>query len=118
MSGQDYPAYRINSKSAQKKKSRQPTVVGQVLSQALKNYGLEQDLARYQFVLHWKDIVGAEVAKRTKPETLRNGRLTIKVSDSAWAQELSFQAPLIIKQLQKHLSEGQLVKELFFRVGR
>lgn len=111
-------ANRIYACPGRPKKIRQPTAVSQVLAQALRNYGLEQGIARYRFVLHWSEIVGPEIAQRSKPETLRNGRLTVKVTDSNWAQELSFQAPLIIKRLQRFLADDQVVKELFFRVGR
>lgn len=97
---------------------REPVGVQSVLSQALRQYGLENDLARYRFVLHWREIVGEEIAKKTKPECLRNGSLVVRVATSAWAQELTFQKDIIISRLKKFLGNDEVVQDLFFYVGK
>lgn len=91
--------------------------VEKILEQALKRTGLAQDIARYKFVLHWDEIVGAEIAKRAKPDSVRKGILFVKVSNSAWAQELTFQKDIILKRLNNYVSDENPVHDVRFYVG-
>ena len=100
-----------------KRKNKAPIAIQKVLESALKQYGIGDDIARYQFVLHWKDIVGEEIAKRSTPDSLRSKTLVVRVKDSAWAQELSFQKDVILKRLQRFLSDGQSVEDIMFYVA-
>jgi len=88
-----------------------------VLQQALKHSGLDKDIARYTFVLKWPEVVGKEIALRTRPECIRGDTLVIRVINSAWAQELSFQKSVIIKRLANFLARDEIVKDVHFYVG-
>lgn len=99
----------------------QPTLIRGILGRALDRYGISKDLARYQFVIHWEKIVGKEIASRAKPECITNGTLIVHVTSSAWAQELSFQKPVILSRLRRFLqtqdvAEASMVRDVMFRV--
>lgn len=94
-----------------------PKQVSEVLGAAFRRLGIEEDLMRYQFVLHWQDIVGEAIAKKAKPERINKNSLVIRVANSAWAQELSFHKDLILKRLQKYLNHDQKLEEIYFVVG-
>ena len=94
-----------------------PKEISQVLTDALRKYGLNKDIARYQFVLHWDSIVGDVIAKRSRPECIRNGCLVVRVTDSAWAQELTFQKEVILKRLKRFVDEDEVVSDVMFCVG-
>ncbi|RIL12353.1 MAG: hypothetical protein DCC75_00635 [Proteobacteria bacterium] len=94
-----------------------PLAIDKVLERVLKRTGMDRDLARYRFVRHWEEIVGGEIAKRTRPECLRQGALVVRVSNSAWAQELSFHKEVIIKRLNKFLGEQDAVSDVQFYVS-
>lgn len=98
-------------------RSRRPTPVHGALVSALKRYGLAEGFARYQFVSCWDDIVGKEIAKRARPEYLRGGTLVVRVCNSAWAQELSFQKQVILKRLQRFADPAVTVKDIAFCVA-
>ena len=94
-----------------------PTAVETILSNALKQAGLDERIARYDFVLHWPQIVGEEIAKRTRPECIRGRCLVVRVIDSVWAQELSFQKQVILKRLQRFVDAEPGVKDISFYVA-
>lgn len=94
-----------------------PERIQSILSLALRKSGLDRDIARYNFVLHWKEIVGEDVAERTRPECFRNGALVVRVADSAWAQELSFQKESILKRLKKFMGDPCDVSDVQFYVA-
>ena len=95
-----------------------PTAVEVILRTALMRNGLDKDLARYQFVLNWKNIVGARLEKVTRPRSLRNGVLTIEVPTSAWAQELSFFKEEIREKLSDFLERDTIVRNIIFKVAQ
>ncbi|MCB0354398.1 MAG: DUF721 domain-containing protein [Bdellovibrionales bacterium] len=87
-----------------------------ILSLALKRYGLEDKIHRYRFVSHWKEIVGEELAKRSRPERLRGKVLIVAVRNSAWAQEMSFLKNTILKRLNRFLDSDVEIEDVKFVV--
>jgi predicted nucleic acid-binding Zn ribbon protein len=94
-----------------------PVGVEGVLRMALKSVGLDKEIAKYEFVLRWAEIVGPEIAKRTRPECIRNNTLVIRVVSSAWAQELSFQKDVILNRLKRMYPEHSVVQDVHFYVA-
>lgn len=97
-------------------RNTRPARAEAVLKAALHRFGLDQEIERYRFVLHWQEIVGEEIAKLSRPESLRNGHLRVSVPSSVWAQELSFYKPVIINRLRKFLGADSAVKDVSFVV--
>lgn len=108
--------YRRQERPINRPKST-PQAINSILKNVIKDKGLEDDIARYQFVLHWKDIVGHDLAAVTKPECLRRDVLVVRVESSVRAQEISFQKFEIMDRLQPFLSRGQTVKDIAFYVA-
>ena len=96
---------------------RSPKLVRELLRNAFQKFGLDRQLDRYQFVLHWREIVGDEIARLSKPESIHGKALVVRVSNSAWAQELSFQKQIILKRLRKFIPSDNPVQDIVFRVG-
>jgi predicted nucleic acid-binding Zn ribbon protein len=100
--------YRLKNKT---------TTAAQVLSRLLNRSGLKQKLEKYQFVQFWPQIVGKSISAKAKPEALRNGILIVRVENSAWAQELSFQKTVIRNRLNAFLGAENSVKDIHFYVS-
>ncbi|WP_394821044.1 DciA family protein [Pendulispora albinea] len=62
----------------------------------------------------WKRAVGYRIADRAKPVSLERGVLTVRVSTSVWASELSMLTASVISRLR---DAGVEVSELRFRVA-
>ena len=92
---------------------RDPEVLNKVIDLAFKRFGLAGEVNKYKFVLHWGEIVGPEIAKRSKPEYLKGSTLVVKVTDSAWSQELSFHKNVIISRLNSFLGKNEISDVLF-----
>ena len=45
------------------KRTACPEGIKGVLGNALRRFGLDQEIARYSFVNHWREIVGEEIAR-------------------------------------------------------
>jgi hypothetical protein len=62
----------------------------------------------------WRDAVGARIADRAQPVSLRDGVLVLRVPSSVWAHELSLLATALCQRLRER---GIEALELRFRVG-
>jgi predicted nucleic acid-binding Zn ribbon protein len=62
----------------------------------------------------WKLAVGPRIADRAHPVSLERGVLLVKVTSSAWANELQMLAPELVARLRVR---GHAVDQLRFRVG-
>ncbi len=82
----------------------------------LDRLGLGSTLASGVINRVWAEVVGEEVARRTQPDRLRNGRLYVTVSDAVWLQQLAMLKPQILARLRAY-SETPVVREIFFTVG-
>ena len=65
----------------------------------------------------WADVVGAEVAGNAKPVQLRDGRLVVTTSSSAWAQTLQLMSEMVIARLNERLGEAAVKKAVFRHAG-
>lgn len=88
-----------------------------ILKALLKRNGLDVQMARYQFVSHWEELVGKQIAERAKPDCIKGKTLVIKVKNSSWAQELSFHKQVILARVNKFFTPDEMLKEIRFVVG-
>lgn len=64
----------------------------------------------------WQEVVGPQIADKTRPETLRNAVLVVSVSSSVWMQELSFMKQKILDRISQRLAPGT-IREIRFKLG-
>ena len=64
----------------------------------------------------WQEVVGPQIADKTRPEALRNGVLAVTVASSVWMQELTFMKQKILDRLQQKLASGT-VRDIRFKLG-
>jgi len=82
----------------------------------LHRLGLDVGMANVVVHRVWSHVVGEEVARRSHPGLLRNGRLQVTVSDAVWLQQLTMLKPAILASLESHLG-SRAVRDIFFTVG-
>ena len=62
----------------------------------------------------WNKIVGKTISNNTEIVSMKNGKITIKTSNSIWRNELTFQKEDLLQRLKKE--EPKLnIKEIDFR---
>lgn len=93
------------------------TKVRGILSKVLAYRGLDKKVERYEFILHWHEIVGERLAEVSKPEYIRDKALVVQVLHPAWAQELTMIKPVLLESLARYLKPGDIVRDMVFRVG-
>jgi hypothetical protein len=89
-----------------------PRVVADVLVSALPQ--LSDRLAGYRIRKAWTTLVGADVARRTRPQSLSNGCLHVVVDNSPWLHELTLRTGELAVRLGAQIPA---VRSLRFTLG-
>jgi len=58
----------------------------------------------------WAQIVGADLAAHTTPETLTDGELTVAADSTAWATQVRLLAAQLVRRLNAELGDGSVVR--------
>ncbi len=89
--------------------------IGPLIENILKRNNLWNGYQQYLVVVHWDDIVGAELAEVTRAESISKGVLKVLVKDSVWSYHLSMLKPKLIGKLNEKAGRG-IVKDIFFKI--
>lgn len=75
--------------------------LGEVIGEFKEAYRLDSKLAEVAALKAWKDVVGGNIAKRTKELRISSGILYVKIESSIIKQELMMIRTEIVKRLNK-----------------
>jgi predicted nucleic acid-binding Zn ribbon protein len=93
----------------------QPLSLQHVISDVLKEFGLDKKARAYSVLTDWPRIVGEKIASATVAEKLEKGVLTVRVKNAVWRHELSMQKASIIEKIAKEYGAG-LVRDILWRI--
>jgi predicted nucleic acid-binding Zn ribbon protein len=83
-----------------------PRPLADVLHKTLNDAFAKQGFASTELVIRWAEIVGAEIAAHTTPESFTDGKLVVRTDSTAWATQLKLLAPSVVRRLNEDLGHG------------
>lgn len=95
----------------------QPASIGDILKRQLARRGVARRITEASVEHLWPEVVGEEIAARTKVVKIERGRVLVSVDDPAWRQELIYHKPALIDKLNAALkddSQGTVVTDIMF----
>jgi hypothetical protein len=96
---------------------RRAAKAGDLLGSLLAGWGLDERLHQYRALVIWDEVVGPQIAARTRPEKIRDGVLEVCVDQPTWMQQLQLLKPQILAKLNARLDEAPL-REIFLKRGK
>ncbi|MGH7675340.1 MAG: DciA family protein [Gemmatimonadales bacterium] len=91
------------------KRARFPVRVGEALQSYLKKTGLARRLGQAQVIWEWPQLVGPQIAAVTEPDAVTpDGILFVRVTTSAWMNELQLMAPEIMARINAGRAAGRI----------
>lgn len=90
---------------------RDPEGIRDLVAKAAGPLGLDEVVAAGALFRAWEDIVGPDVAARSQPVSLREGVLRIQTDSPAWAAEVRYLAPELLRRANAALGR-ELAREL------
>jgi len=88
-------------------------LLGGTLQRLVDYLGITERLSEQHLLELWPDTVGEVIAAATIARSIKNGVMTIEVSNASWRQELTYLAPEILTKLNRRVGRS-LVKKLKF----
>ena len=70
-----------------------------ILTQSLRQAGLGRVVVLGRLLQHWEAIVGSQLARVTRPDSLRARVLFITVTDAIWLQQLMFYQAQVLENI-------------------
>ena len=77
---------------------KDPVGIQSLVGRVAGELGLAEVLAAGRLFRAWEEIVGPEVAARSHPLSLRGGVLRIQTDSAAWASEVRYLAPELLRR--------------------
>ncbi len=97
-------------------RSSRPVAVGDVMASALHGTPAARILKEGAIWRVWKECVGAQIASRARPASIRSGVLTVIVTSAPWLQQLNVLKGEIRSTLNAALGE-EMIKDIFLKSG-
>lgn len=91
-----------------------PQALGEVLSGVIRELGIQQKLDEVKIVETWAAIAGHKINGITETAWVKGDTLFVKITSSAWRQELHMQRGNWCRRLNEQLGKP-LVREIVFR---
>ena len=88
--------------------------IGVVIKKLLKNQQLEGRLQELDLLEKSKEILGENLMKFVKEISIKDGKLSIKVSSAVVRNELSYQKSKIIEKMNNQAG-NEIVKEIILK---
>jgi predicted nucleic acid-binding Zn ribbon protein len=105
------PAKRAEPPRAARRVRRDdPQALGTAIGGLLDTEGWSQAAATGSVFGRWAQIVGADLAGHTKPETLRDGELTVIADSTAWATQVRLLSAQLVHRLNLELGHGTVLR--------
>ena len=91
--------------------------IGSLVDGTLKRLGVAARCREQQAILIWPEVVGEANARRSWPERVQDGVLSVVAASPAWAQELALLKGQIMERLRERLG-ADIIKDIRFSAGR
>lgn len=89
---------------------RDPQPLGAVLARLVKARGWEKPRAEATVFGAWERVVGADIAKHSRPLKLDNGELTVEAESTAWATQLRLLAGSLLQRIAAEVGHNVVRK--------
>ncbi|MBN2029113.1 DUF721 domain-containing protein [bacterium] len=87
--------------------------IGDVIQKCFLELGIDKPVLNYKAMSLWPSVVGERLSKVTKPQYVENGRMLVKVNDSAWRNEIVYSKREIIRKMNKALGLKLVIDIVF-----
>jgi predicted nucleic acid-binding Zn ribbon protein len=82
-------------------KGRDPIAASSTIDALIADFSWEGELSEADLFNSWSNVVGADTAAASMPESLREGTLTVRCKSTAWATQLRLMQSEILVRLNE-----------------
>ena len=90
----------------------EPKTIGELINQLVDQRDWQSGLAEGEVFVRWREVVGDEIAAHSEPIEIKDEKLFIKCSSTAWATQLNLVKLQLLESIQK-IAPGIKSLEIF-----
>lgn len=88
-----------------------PQPISGIIGKIMSTFGISKTYHGWMVVEKWAEIVGSDIAQRSKAVRFEDGILVVAVIDDTWRQEISMKSDDIISQINSY-PYGRSIKQI------
>lgn len=88
--------------------------MGQIVGKEIAQRGWQHDLASGWVGGHWESLVGEQIAEHTKVDMVKDGKVFITCTSTAWATNLKYMQSTILSEIAKQVGPGVITELKIF----
>lgn len=88
-------------KNESPRENSEPQAVGNLINELVKQRDWQGGLSEGEIFLKWREVVGDEIATRCEPVEIKEEKLFIQCSSTAWATQLNLVKREVLENIQK-----------------
>jgi len=109
----DYPERRVvpgSSQATKRQRRDDPQLLTSALGGLLEQNGWQERVAMGSVFGRWAELVGADLAAHTKPDSFADGELAVIADSTAWATQVRLLAPMLVRRLNEEVGNGSVLR--------
>ena len=83
------------------RENNEPKAIGELINQLVNQRDWQSGLAEGEIFVRWREVVGDEIAAHSEPIEIKEEKLFIKCSSTAWATQLNLVKSQLLESIQK-----------------
>jgi predicted nucleic acid-binding Zn ribbon protein len=85
---------------------RDPQLLDATIGRLIDEQGWGTDVRVHGVFSRWEALVGHDVAQHCTPESFAEAKLVVRTDSTAWATQLTWLAPKLLRRLNEELGDG------------
>lgn len=85
---------------------RDPQLLDATIGRLIDEQGWGTDVRVHGVFSRWQALVGHDVAQHCTPESFDDGLLVVRTDSTAWATQLTWLSPKLVRRLNEELGDG------------
>ena len=98
----------VSSRGRGRLRRDDPQPLTSAIDGLLNQHGWQQRAAMGSVFGRWAEIVGADLAAHTRPESFADGELAVTADSTAWATQVRLLASVLVKRLNEEVGDGSV----------
>jgi len=103
---------KTNNSNEETRDNSEPKPIGELINQLVNQRDWQSGLAEGEIFVRWREVVGDEIAAHSEPIEIKEEKLFIKCSSTAWATQLNLVKLQLLESIQK-IAPGIKALEIF-----